>query len=40
MLGVNVFNPIWIYEKDFNRLKWWTMGTPLVKPEKEIGELV
>ena len=32
MLGKdNMFNPVWVFEKDFNQLIWWTYGTPLVK---------
>ena len=32
MLGNNVLNHVWVVEEDLNRLKWWTLGTPLKKP--------
>ena len=35
MLGNKVLNPVWVVEEDLNRLKWWTLCTPLVKLVKE-----
>ena len=32
MLGNQVPNPVWVFEEDLNRLKWWTLGTPRKKP--------
>ena len=32
MLGNKVLNPVWVVEEDLNRLKWWTLCTPLEKP--------
>jgi len=32
MLGNPELNSVWVFEEDLNRLKWWTLGTPLKKP--------
>ena len=32
MLGNQELNSVWVFEEDLNRLKWWTLGTPLKKP--------
>ena len=34
MLENQVLNLVWIFEEDLNRLKWWTLCTPLEKPVK------
>jgi hypothetical protein len=31
MLGIKVLNPVWVFEENLNRLKWWTLCTPLKK---------
>ena len=30
MLENQVLNLLWVFEEDLNRLKWWTLCTPLV----------
>ena len=32
MLENQVPNPVWVFEEDLNRLKWWTLCTLLMKP--------
>jgi hypothetical protein len=32
MLGNQVLNSVWVFEENLDRLKWWTLGTPLEKP--------
>ena len=32
MLGNQVPNPVWGFEENLNRLKWWILCTPLEKP--------
>ena len=31
MLGNQVLNSVWVFEENLDRLKWWTLGTPLEK---------